>query len=207
MGSIEPTVTQETERGDKRRIDVAARFLEVTLMEGIKEDPSLAEIRKVLWKIRPLRPSLIAGPPHLSAVEKSYSSNASHMVRKNRCESGRQTQFSWSGSIFYFGFLIFEWHTAILTQKSRGKNSCGRASLLGGSDVPVKGHRNFASSPWCDSSWVDNESRGTFPNCQILDRHVVNSTEKQPYRVAFFGYNRNDDPRMLRMLRLHKNTS
>jgi len=114
---LEQTTTHEVgevlERGD---VDVAAGFL-ATMDTSITADPiAPIESRKVLWKIDLIVLPVIAGTVILSAVDKVIISNAAILgMLKETNLSGNE--FSWVGSIFYFGFLVFEWPTAVLIQK------------------------------------------------------------------------------------------
>src|SRR5438309_1369984 len=74
------------------------------------------QARWVLWKIDLIILPLIAGSVILSAVDKVIISNAAiyGMKADNHLSSA---MFSWVGSIFYFGYLIFEYPSAILIQR------------------------------------------------------------------------------------------
>jgi MFS family permease len=75
-----------------------------------------AEARRVLWKIDLLIIPLISGSIILSAVDKVIISNAAiyGMMTDTRLTS---SMFSWVASIFYFGYLLFEYPSALLIQR------------------------------------------------------------------------------------------
>ncbi|KAK2666281.1 Major facilitator superfamily [Fusarium oxysporum f. sp. vasinfectum] len=96
--------------------DVAARFL-VNLDPAIKDQPiTPEEARRVLWKIDFIVLPIIAGTVILSAVDKVVISNAAIMGMKDDLNLVGN-EYSWAGSIFYFGFLIFEYPQAIFIQR------------------------------------------------------------------------------------------
>jgi ACS family allantoate permease-like MFS transporter len=114
--SLEPVTAISGDFVETVDVDVAAKFL-VSLDPSITEAPiSSSEARKVLWKIDLIILPLLAVTVILSAVDKVIISNASILGMKT--DTGLVgNQFSWVGSIFYFGFLLFEYPTAILIQK------------------------------------------------------------------------------------------
>lgn len=77
-------------------------------------DPS--EARRVLLKVDCIIIPLISGTIILSAVDKVIISNAAiyGMMRDTHLTS---SMFSWVASIFYFGYLLFEYPSALLIQK------------------------------------------------------------------------------------------
>jgi MFS transporter, ACS family, allantoate permease len=115
--NMEPIVTHEAgELAEKGHIDVAAKFL-ASIDPSVKDAPVTAsEARKVLRKIDFIILPIIAGTVILSAVDKVIISNASILGMSHDLDL-IGNQFSWVGSIFYFGFLIFEFPTAVLIQK------------------------------------------------------------------------------------------
>lgn len=104
--------SQARERG----IDVAAQFL-------ARLDPTIAaqpisddEARRVLWKIDLIMIPLIMVTVVLAAIDKVIVSNAAlYGMKKDTHLTGNQ--YSWVGSIFYFGYLIFEYPAALLIQR------------------------------------------------------------------------------------------
>lgn len=98
-----------------RDYDVAAQFL-ANLDPSVRGDSvSAKEARKVLWKIDLCLLPLIAGSVILSAVDKNIISNAAiYGMEKDTGLVGND--FSWVGSIFFFGYLVFEWPMAYLIQ-------------------------------------------------------------------------------------------
>jgi MFS transporter, ACS family, allantoate permease len=99
-----------------RDYDVAAQFL-VGLDSSITDEPiSDKEARKLLWKIDLCVLPLISGSVILSAVDKNIISNAAiYGLTSDTGLTGNQ--FSWVGSIFFFGYLAFEWPMAYLIQR------------------------------------------------------------------------------------------
>ncbi|KAL4862333.1 hypothetical protein BDV12DRAFT_203161 [Aspergillus spectabilis] len=96
--------------------DVAAHFLS-HLDAGIA-DALLTpeEARRVLWKIDLILIPLIMVTVILAAVDKVIISNASiYGMSADTHLTGNQ--YSWVGSIFYFGYLLFEYPSALLIQR------------------------------------------------------------------------------------------
>lgn len=104
----------ELERADEN--DVAAKFL-ANLSPDISNEPITAEeSRRLLWKIDLIILPILAVSVLMAAVDKVIISNAAiyGMVEDNHLKGN---EFSWIGSIFYFGFLVAEWPGNILIQK------------------------------------------------------------------------------------------
>jgi ACS family allantoate permease-like MFS transporter len=96
--------------------DVAANFLH-GLDHSVTSAPvTTAESRKLLRKIDWILIPLLGGTVILAAVDKVITSNAAiygmtadtHLVGQ---------QYSWVGSIFYFGYLVAEFPAAYLVQR------------------------------------------------------------------------------------------
>ncbi|KAL4794840.1 major facilitator superfamily domain-containing protein [Aspergillus venezuelensis] len=105
-----------TEQHRTRDNDVAARFL-ASIDTSITETPiSPSEARRVLWKIDLILIPLIMVTVILAAVDKVIISNAS-IYGMNEDTHLTGNQYSWVGSIFYFGYLLFEYPSALLMQK------------------------------------------------------------------------------------------
>lgn len=104
--------SQMSERG----IDVAAQFL-ARLDPAIATEPiSDEESRRVLWKIDLILIPLIMVTVVLAAIDKVIISNAAlYGMKTDTRLTGNQ--YSWVGSIFYFGYLIFEYPAALLIQR------------------------------------------------------------------------------------------
>ncbi|KKY27146.1 putative allantoate permease [Diplodia seriata] len=101
--------------GAVRDVDVAARFLE-TLDDEVKGTITPEEARRVLWKIDLSVLPLIWICTILAAVDKVVISNAAIYGMKTDTHLVGD-QYAWVGSIFYFGFLIFEYPTSFLIQR------------------------------------------------------------------------------------------
>ena len=97
-------------------VDVAAKFL-YELDPAILADPiSPKEARKVLWKIDLIMIPLIMVTVVLAAVDKVIISNAAiYGMKKDAHLTGNE--YSWVGSIFYFGYLAAEYPAALLIQR------------------------------------------------------------------------------------------
>ncbi|KAI9740431.1 MAG: hypothetical protein M1834_005011 [Cirrosporium novae-zelandiae] len=108
------TLAENAER--KRDVDVAATFL-ATVDPAILEEPiSAEEARRVLWKIDLTILPLVTATVVLAAVDKVIISNAAIYGMKTDAHLVGN-QFSWVGSIFYFGYLLFEWPAGLLIQR------------------------------------------------------------------------------------------
>ncbi|KAI1387986.1 putative allantoate permease [Hypoxylon trugodes] len=100
----------------ERDTDVAARFLASLDPSIINEPITKEESRRLLWKIDLIIVPLLAFSVIIAAVDKVIISNAAiYGMRKDTNLVGNQ--FSWVGSIFYFGFLAAEWPSNVLIQK------------------------------------------------------------------------------------------
>ncbi|KAH0827737.1 putative transporter [Fonsecaea pedrosoi] len=100
----------------RKDLDVAAQFL-ATLDTSVAQDPvSPQEERRVLWKIDLTILPLILVTVVLAAIDKVIISNAAiyGMSEDTNLEGN---QFSWVGSLFYFGYLVAEYPAAILIQR------------------------------------------------------------------------------------------
>ncbi|KAK7729015.1 hypothetical protein SLS57_002247 [Botryosphaeria dothidea] len=102
--------------GVVRDIEVAARFLS-TLDDTVVETPiTPQEARKVLWKIDLTILPLIWISTIIAAVDKVVISNAAIYGMKADTHLVGD-QYAWVGSIFYFGYLLFEYPTSFLIQR------------------------------------------------------------------------------------------
>ena len=102
--------------GNRKGVDVAATFL-ADLDPAILVEPiSAKEFRKVLWKIDLTILPLLWITTIVGAVDKVIISNAAiYGLRTDDHLVGND--FNWVGSIFYFGYLGFEYPAAILIQR------------------------------------------------------------------------------------------
>ncbi|KAL6251756.1 hypothetical protein RBB50_001966 [Rhinocladiella similis] len=167
-----------------RDADVAAVFL-AKLDRSIIDNPvSHQEARKVLWKIDLIILPLMAATIILAAVDKVIISNAAiyGMLKDTHLTS---SEYSWTGSIFYFGYLLFEYPSAILIQKFPvGKllaSACfGWAIIL----MCMAATHNFGGLATCRFIMGMCEAM-LFPIISIVT--VMWWTNKeQPIRVAFW---------------------
>lgn len=94
-------------------------------------------------------------------------------------------QYSWAGSIFYFGFLIFEWPTAILIQRLPVAKLLA-ASILSWAVLMFcsAATQNFAGLAVVRFIFGCAEA-GAFPICSILTV-MWYSNREQPIRVAIW---------------------
>ncbi len=164
--------------------DVAAKFLSSVDQTITAEPVTPAEARKVLWKIDLVVLPLISGTVILSAVDKVIISNAAILGMKHDLKL-IGNEYSWAGSIFYFGFLLFEWPTAVLIQR------LPVAKLLAGIIFSwavllfcTAATQNFAGLATVRFIMGGAEA-GAFPICSILTVMWYTTTE-QPIRVAFW---------------------
>ncbi|CAK3947697.1 MFS general substrate transporter [Lecanosticta acicola] len=94
---------------DEKSEDVAASFL-AQLDPSIADEPvTQQEERRLLWKIDLVLIPIISATLILGAVDKVIISNAAIY--------GVGNDYSWVGSIFYFGYLLFEFPAAYLVQR------------------------------------------------------------------------------------------
>lgn len=108
--------TGSTTAYDKKS-DLSSRFL-AGLDPAIASGPvSAKEARKVLWKIDLIILPLIGGSVILSAVDKNILSNAAVLGMKDGTHL-TGNQYAWVGSLFFFGYLTFEWPMAYLIQRA-----------------------------------------------------------------------------------------
>lgn len=114
--AIEQSKPEVSELDHPEEKDVAARFL-ANLSPEITDVPITdEESRRLLWKIDLIILPILAISVLMAAVDKIIISNAAiyGMVEDNNLKGN---EFSWIGSIFYFGFLVAEWPGNILIQK------------------------------------------------------------------------------------------
>ncbi|EOD44867.1 putative allantoate permease protein [Neofusicoccum parvum UCRNP2] len=123
-GPLEASLPKEDEArgsaeeisGAVRDIDVAARFL-ATLDDDVRDTPiTPEEARKVLWKIDLSILPIIWISTIVAAVDKVVISNAAIYGMKTDTHLVGN-EYAWVGSIFYFGFLLFEYPTSFLIQR------------------------------------------------------------------------------------------
>jgi len=96
--------------------DIAATFL-AHLDPSVARDPiSSKEERRLLWKVDLTILPLILVTVVLAAIDKVIISNAAiYGMTEDAHLTGNQ--FSWIGSLFYFGYLAAEYPAAILIQR------------------------------------------------------------------------------------------
>ncbi|KAJ5223579.1 Major facilitator superfamily domain general substrate transporter [Penicillium chermesinum] len=171
-------------QGRPRDKDVAAQFL-AELDPAIAAEPiSEAEARRVLWKIDLILIPLIMVSCVLAAVDKVIISNAAiYGMEKDTHLTGGE--YSWVGSIFYFGYLAFEYPAALLIQrlpvaKLMVGMVCGWAVLL----LCTAATQNFGGLATVRFLMGMTEA-SLFPISSILTV-MWWKTSEQPLRVAFW---------------------
>ncbi|KAJ5143552.1 uncharacterized protein N7515_002339 [Penicillium bovifimosum] len=164
--------------------DVAAQFL-AHLDPTVAADPvSEAESRRVLWKIDLILIPLIMVTVVLAAIDKVIISNAAIYGMKTDTHLTGD-QYSWVGSVFYFGYLAFEYPAALLIQR------LPVAKLISGLVVSwavlllcTAATQNFAGLATVRFLMGMTEA-AVFPISSILTV-MWWKTSEQPLRVAFW---------------------
>ena len=164
--------------------DVAAQFL-ARLDLGIAAEPvTETEARRLLWKIDLIIIPLIMVTVVLAAIDKVIISNAA-IYRTKTDTHLTGDQYSWVGSIFYFGYLAFEYPAALLIQrlpvaKLYAGMVIGWAILL----LCTAATQNFAGLVTVRFLMGMTEA-AVFPISSILTVMWCKTSE-QPIRVAFW---------------------
>lgn len=167
-----------------RDVDVAAKFLYELDPAVLAQPITPAEARKLLWKIDLILIPLIMGTVVLAAVDKVIISNAAiYGMRTDTHLVGNQ--YSWVGSIFYFGYLVAEYPSAFLIQRlpvAKFLSACllGWAIIL----MCTAATHNFAGLA-AVRFFMGMLECVVFPVCSILTV-MWWTTEEQPIRVAFW---------------------
>jgi MFS transporter, ACS family, allantoate permease len=175
---------QEVMGGNGKGIDVAAQFL-ATLDPAVMAEPiSEQEARKVLWRIDLIMIPLIMVTVVLAAVDKVIISNAAlYGMKTDTHLTGNE--YNWVGSIFYFGYLAFEYPAALLIQRLPVAKFCA-ATVLGWAIMMLctAATHNFAGLATVRFLMGMLEA-SVFPICSILTVMWWKTTE-QPIRTAFW---------------------
>lgn len=164
--------------------DVAARFL-ANLDPDIAAQPvTEAEARHVRWKIDLIIMPLLAATVILSATDKVIISNAAIFGMKTDAHLAKN-EYSWVGSIFYFGYLVAEYPCAILIQrlpvaKFLSLACAGWAVLL----LCSAATHNFGGLATCRFLMGATEA-AVYPIASIVTV-MWWTNEEQPIRVAFW---------------------
>lgn len=173
----------EAQRRDNDK-DVAAQFL-ARLDPAIAAEPvTETEARRLLWKIDLIMIPLIMVTVVLAAIDKVIISNAAIYGMKTDTHLTGD-QYSWVGSIFYFGYLTFEYPAALLIQrlpvaKLYAGMVIGWAILL----LCTAATQNFAGLATVRFLMGMTEA-AVFPISSILTV-MWWKTSEQPIRVAFW---------------------
>ncbi|KAJ5746194.1 Major facilitator superfamily domain general substrate transporter [Penicillium odoratum] len=164
--------------------DVAAQFL-AHLDPAIATEPiSEQEARRVLWKIDLIMIPLIMVTVVLAAIDKVIISNAAiYGMKTDTHLTGNQ--YSWVGSIFYFGYLTFEYPSALLIQRLPvAKLYVGMVSGWAVLMMCTAATQNFAGLATVRFLMGMLEA-SSFPISSILTV-MWWKTSEQPLRVAFW---------------------
>lgn len=164
--------------------DVAAQFLARIDPAIVAEPITKEEARRVLWKIDLILIPLIMVSVVLAAVDKVIISNAAiYGMETDTHLTGNE--YSWVGSIFYFGYLAFEYPSALLIQrlpvaKLMVGMVCGWAILL----LCTAATQNFGGLATVRFLMGMTEA-SLFPISSILTV-MWWKTSEQPLRLAFW---------------------
>ncbi|KAL3474345.1 major facilitator superfamily domain-containing protein [Aspergillus californicus] len=173
-----------SEEGRTKDADVAAQFL-ASLDTAITSAPiTPEESRRVLWKIDLILIPLIMVTVVLAAVDKVIISNAAiYGMETDTHLTGNQ--YSWVGSIFYFGYLLFEYPSALLIQRLPvAKLYVGMVSGWAVLMLCTAATQNFAGLATVRFLMGMLEA-ASFPISSILTV-MWWKTNEQPLRVAFW---------------------
>ena len=194
--------------------DVAARFL-ATVDANVASLPvTPQEERRLLWKIDLVLIPLMSVSLILAAVDKVMIANAAiYGMRADTHLVG--DDYSWVGSIFYFGYLLFEFPAAYLIQKlpvakflvgnvvawgvlmmctAATQNFAGLATcrfLMGMAEVPVFAVASIMSAMWWTRSEQPIRVAFWFNQFSSIFNGVVSygightSTSIAPWRLLF----------------------
>ncbi|KAK6953917.1 hypothetical protein Daesc_003879 [Daldinia eschscholtzii] len=188
------TVLAETETGSHsgvgelaglgRDADVAARFLASLDPSIVNEPITKEESRRILWKIDLIILPLLALSVIISAVDKVIISNAAiYGMRDDTHLVG--DQFSWVGSIFYFGFLIAEWPGNVLIQRLPLRTFYAFTVLIwAGLTFATGGTNDFASLASVRFLMGIFEAV-VFPVCTLVSA-MWWTIDEQPIRIAIW---------------------
>ncbi|KAJ6591523.1 major facilitator superfamily domain-containing protein [Mycena vulgaris] len=139
-----PASNTESRFPDPANEDAAAKFLRENDVESIvgnaTDETYKALVRKLDRRLLPLLFITYA----LQCIDKSTLGYASvFTLSKDLSLHGKQ--YSWLSSLFYFGYLVFEWPTTLLSQKFPIGRYIGVAIILwGGILLAAAGAHNFA---------------------------------------------------------------
>lgn len=178
---IEP---KEKSQLDGKQEDVAARFL-AQIDASIGNEPvSPEEERKLLWKIDLIIVPLLAITLILAAVDKVIIANAAIYGMKDDTHL-KGNDYSWVGSMFYFGYLLFEFPAAYFTQRLPvAKFLVGNVVAWGVLMLCTGATSNFAGLATCRFIMGTAEVP-VFPISSIITAMWWKRSE-QPIRVAFW---------------------
>ncbi|KAF5013811.1 hypothetical protein FDECE_230 [Fusarium decemcellulare] len=164
--------------------DVALKFLSGLSQDVINEPISAKESRRLLWKIDLILIPILAFSVIIAAVDKIIISNAAiYGMSKDLNLVG--DQFSWVGSIFYFGFLIAEWPANILIQRLPIRTFYGATVLGWGVLTFCTGAASDFASLAAVRFLMGIFESVVFPTCTVITAMWWTVSE-QPIRVAIW---------------------
>ncbi|KAL2444305.1 MFS-type transporter cnsL [Exophiala dermatitidis] len=170
-----------SQQGDQ---DVAVTFLAGLDPSITEKEVTKEEARKVLWKIDLIILPLVAATIILAAVDKVIISNAAIYGMREDAHL-TSDQYSWVGSIFYFGYLVLEYPSAILIQRLPvAKLLAGAVFSWGVIMMCIAATHNFGGLATCRFIMGMSEAL-IFPVSSILTV-MWWTREEQPIRVAFW---------------------
>lgn len=166
------------------RVDVAAGFLSELDPSVVQMPISSEESRRVLWKIDCILIPLIMVGVVLAASDKVIISSA-YVYGMKQDAHLTSHQYSWVGSIFYFGYLVFEYPAALLIQRLPVAKLYA-ACIMGWAIVLLctAAAQNFAGLASVRFIMGALESV-VFPISSIITV-MWWTTKEQPIRVAFY---------------------
>ncbi|KAJ3548281.1 hypothetical protein NM208_g1096 [Fusarium decemcellulare] len=161
--------------------DPAARYLREHGQEWSNYAPEEAKrvLRKIDWRLMPL----IVGTITIAAVDKILISNAALYGMSDDTHLVGQ-QYSWVGSIFYFGWLVAEYPANAILQKLPVGKTVGVAVIGWGAIVMCLGAAQNAAGLMVLRFIMGALEAPLFPAVTILNTMWYKKSE-QPVRMAF----------------------
>ncbi|KAF6813223.1 allantoate permease [Colletotrichum sojae] len=158
----------------------AAVFLRENESQWAGYEPSEARrvLRKIDWRLMPL----IVGTITIAAVDKILISNAA-LYGMNEDTHLVGQQYSWVGSIFYFGWLVAEYPANAILQKLPVGKTVGSAVVAWGGIVMCLGAAQNAAGLMALRFLMGALEAPLFPAVTILNTMFYKKSE-QPVRMA-----------------------
>ncbi|KAF6837195.1 allantoate permease [Colletotrichum plurivorum] len=158
----------------------AAVFLRENESQWARYEPAEARrvLRKIDWRLMPL----IVGTITIAAVDKILISNAA-LYGMNEDTHLVGQQYSWVGSIFYFGWLVAEYPANAILQKLPVGKTVGSAVVAWGAIVMCLGAAQNAAGLMVLRFLMGALEAPLFPAVTILNTMFYKKSE-QPVRMA-----------------------